>query len=84
GPFFYRTQDAPTYHLGIGSMLVSNCLEVLIFVALRVYLSYRNRKRDAADLAAADSGMSEPPTRKTFLCCDETAFADMTDLQNVK
>ncbi|KAJ3714730.1 MFS general substrate transporter [Lentinula raphanica] len=114
GPFFYRTQDAPTYHLGIGSMLVSNCLEVLIFVALRVYLSYQNRKRDAADLAAADSGAKQGSTTTTGDVNDakdvkdmkdmkdakdseslgglsafrphenETAFADMTDLQNVK
>ncbi|KAJ3833525.1 major facilitator superfamily domain-containing protein [Lentinula raphanica] len=104
GPFFYRTQDAPTYHLGIGSMLVSNCLEVLIFVALRVYLSYQNRKRDAADLAAADSGAKQGSTTTTGDVNDakdakdseslgglsafrphenETAFADMTDLQNV-
>ncbi|KAF9074584.1 major facilitator superfamily domain-containing protein [Rhodocollybia butyracea] len=72
GPFFYRTQDAPTYRLGIGSMLVSNCLEVLIFVALRFYFIHQNRKRDGQAATKTDS------------LSNETAFADLTDLQNVK
>ncbi|KAJ3878188.1 major facilitator superfamily domain-containing protein [Lentinula edodes] len=90
GPFFYRTQDAPTYHLGIGSMLVSNCVEVLIFIVLRFYLIYQNRKRD--NLAAAVSSANQEPTKDSESLGgistvrpheNDTAFADMTDLQNV-
>ncbi|KAF5364832.1 hypothetical protein D9757_011269 [Collybiopsis confluens] len=115
GPFFYRTQDAPEYRLGIGSMLVSNCVEVLIFIVLRFYLIYLNRKRDRAlralpervDTAALrdstlkqstvglagglssntipengdGSGSGRTDTRPNE---NQTAFSDLTDIQNVK
>lgn len=95
-------------------MLVSNCIEVLIFIALRFYLIYQNRKRD--NLAAAVSGEPQEASnqhsyidasvdQRVFEGADQeptkdseslggistvrphendTAFADMTDLQNVK
>ncbi|EEB86639.1 hypothetical protein MPER_16338, partial [Moniliophthora perniciosa FA553] len=77
GPFFYRAQDAPEYRLGIGSMLVSNCIELGIFFVLRMYFQRANRIRDAQ---TKDSSLDDPPNQPTE---NETAFSDLTDLQNV-
>ncbi|KAF5366594.1 hypothetical protein D9758_008955 [Tetrapyrgos nigripes] len=82
GPFFYRAQDAPTYRLGIGNMLVSNCIEVLIFVALRIYFMRANRLRSAKvakDTKALSATETGPVPHE-----NETAFSDLTDWQNVK
>ncbi|CAK5268117.1 unnamed protein product [Mycena citricolor] len=69
-PFFYHSNQAPTYHLGIGSMLVANILELCIFVVLRVILARENRKREQA---AANGKVVEE---------NETTFKDLTDKQN--
>lgn len=71
GPFFYKTYQAPTYELGIWSMVVSHLLEVVIVLVLRTLLSYENRRRDRLQ---AEAGMERN--------LDETAFADMTDREN--
>ncbi|GFZ46001.1 hypothetical protein JCM24511_03735 [Saitozyma sp. JCM 24511] len=69
-PFFYKTDQAPTYRLGIGSMLASNILELLCFVFLRWYLSRENRKKEQlrqnGDVPDINS----------------TTFSDLTDKQN--
>ncbi|KAK7047621.1 hypothetical protein VNI00_006389 [Paramarasmius palmivorus] len=84
GPFFYRAQDAPEYRLGIGSMLVSNCIEVGIFFLLRLYFQRANRRRDAQAKQMKDSGsineIDDPTKQPTE---NETAFADLTDIQNI-
>jgi len=91
GPFFYRTDQAPAYRLGIGSMLVSNCLEVLIFIVLRFYFIHLNRKRacyvtslthststpESAERGGIKSNLDQRPNE------NETTFADITDMQNV-
>ncbi|KIK65264.1 hypothetical protein GYMLUDRAFT_39623 [Collybiopsis luxurians FD-317 M1] len=93
GPFFYRTQDAPEYRLGIGSMLVCNCAEVLVFIALRFFFIYQNRKRDRAvgvGRVGSTANRDDDPTRDAKdstvvgarLDENETAFADLTDVQN--
>ncbi|KAE9401205.1 MFS general substrate transporter [Gymnopus androsaceus JB14] len=89
GPFFYLTDQAPTYRLGIGSMLVSNCIEVLIFIALRFYLIRLNRKRDNATTTPSTSTNLPESAGSTIKLNprhpneNETAFSDMTDIQNV-
>ncbi|KAG7087313.1 hypothetical protein E1B28_013290 [Marasmius oreades] len=82
GPFFYREKDAPGYRLGIGSMLVSNCIEFCIFLVLRLYFMRENRSRsvqtkDTAGDASKTDGKHNLPTP------NETAFSDLTDRQNV-
>ncbi|THU92236.1 MFS general substrate transporter [Dendrothele bispora CBS 962.96] len=85
GCFFYRSQDAPEYRLGIGSMLVCNCIEVLIFVLLRMYFVRANRLRDekAGLQKSGDHQNMSTAEMETRLNENETAFADLTDLQNV-
>ncbi|EIN06852.1 MFS general substrate transporter [Punctularia strigosozonata HHB-11173 SS5] len=87
GPFFYRTQDAPQYRLGIGSILVSNCLTIVVYVILRVFLAQENRKRDrlAASTHTALATQDEKGSRNDALPhINDTAFSDLTDRQNVK
>ncbi|KAK6911067.1 hypothetical protein L486_05319 [Kwoniella mangroviensis CBS 10435] len=69
-PFFYKAEQAPTYKEGIGSMLASNILEALCFLALRIYLKRLNRQRES-------QRQEEAPA------INETAFADLTDKQNL-
>jgi hypothetical protein len=76
GPFFYKTEQAPKYQLGIGSILVANCLEVAIFVAFRLALPWENRKKDRALEALRASGNFNETE-------NDTTFADLTDKQNV-
>ncbi|KAE8347527.1 hypothetical protein BDV24DRAFT_147000 [Aspergillus arachidicola] len=50
-PFFYKTEQAPTYRLGIGSLLVSNCIELLLFFVIRYVFIWENRRIILADCA---------------------------------
>lgn len=73
-PFFYKASQAPTYPLGIASMLATNILELLCFVWLRWYLIRQNKKKDAVR-AQAESGVPH---------VNATTFSDLTDKQNPK
>ncbi|KAF9265011.1 MFS general substrate transporter [Marasmius fiardii PR-910] len=85
GPFFYRGQDAPEYRLGIGSMLVSNCIEFCIFLVLRIYFIRANRLRQTkANEASRTDGLGKDNVSMNVPTANETAFSDLTDLQNPK
>jgi hypothetical protein len=71
-PFFYLTSQAPRYQLGIGSLLVANCIEFLIFLILRFAFIYENKKKEKA---AAEMGYTDE---------NSTAFSDLTDKENPK
>ncbi|KAF2098644.1 MFS general substrate transporter [Rhizodiscina lignyota] len=71
GPFFYKSSQAPTYNLGIWSMIVSHLLQITTALVLRTLLSWENHRRDKAQ---AEAGVQQN--------LDETAFADMTDREN--
>ena len=73
GPFFYKSEQAPGYRLGIGSLLVCNCLEVLLFVVIRYMFIWENRQKTKAREALRDG---------EELSVNATAFADLTDKQN--
>ncbi|KAK7756355.1 hypothetical protein SLS62_001581 [Diatrype stigma] len=75
GPFFYLTEQAPSYSLGIWSMIVSHLLEVVIIVTLWTLLSRENRRRDKLQ-AAMEGGLEGRDL-------DSTAFADLTDRENL-
>lgn len=45
GPFFYKTDQAPAYHLGIGSLLVANCSQLCLCFVLRYCFMWENKKR---------------------------------------
>ncbi|PWY85997.1 MFS allantoate transporter [Aspergillus heteromorphus CBS 117.55] len=72
GPFFYRSDQAPRYTLGIWSMIVSNFIEIALIILLRVVLAWENRRRDA--LQSGD---------RPDLGRDQTAFSNLTDKQNL-
>jgi hypothetical protein len=69
GPFFFKTEQAPRYRLGIGSILVSNCLEIVAILVLRFLYIRANKKKERAR-RELEKGKAKPPT-------DETAFADL-------
>ncbi|KAI1169688.1 putative MFS allantoate transporter [Nemania sp. FL0916] len=75
GPFFYLTSQAPSYELGIWSMIVSHLIEALIITVLWFLLRRENSRRDQLQ-AAAEGGLEGRDL-------DTTAFADMTDRENM-
>ncbi|RAL15950.1 MFS general substrate transporter [Aspergillus homomorphus CBS 101889] len=72
GPFFYKSEQAPRYVLGIWSMIVSNLIEIALVVFLRIMLAWENRRRDAVQQRENDTAWDR----------DQTAFSDLTDKQN--
>lgn len=75
-PFFYKTSQAPTYPLGIGSLLVANCIEFLLFFVFRYAFIQENKKKEKVRQALRDSG------REDELMLNATAFNDLTDGEN--
>lgn len=75
GPFFYVSDQAPEYPLGIWSMIVSHLIEVCLVILLRVLLAYENRKRDRIQ-SQQEGGLEGRDL-------DATAFSDMTDRENL-
>ncbi|KAJ9662694.1 hypothetical protein H2201_005978 [Coniosporium apollinis] len=71
GPFFYKSDQSPTYSLGIWSMIASHLIEVVTVLIFRWMLSRENRRRDKA---MAEKGAVPD--------LDATAFGDMTDWEN--
>ena len=73
-PFFYKTDQAPKYGLGIGSLLVCNCIEFALFFVFRYAFIWENKKkqrlRGGVQVSEAD--------------LNATAFQDLTDKQNPK
>lgn len=74
-PFFYKTNQAPTYHLGIGSLLVANVVELMLFFVFRYCFKYENRRKERVRREMRERGILEEDTNLT-------AFADMTDKEN--
>ncbi|KAI1076082.1 putative MFS allantoate transporter [Whalleya microplaca] len=67
--------QAPYYELGIWSMIVSHLIEACIIVCFWILLSRENRLRDKMQ-AAMEGGLEGRDL-------DSTAFADMTDRENL-
>ncbi|KIW23309.1 uncharacterized protein PV07_11518 [Cladophialophora immunda] len=70
GPFFYKTDQAPEYTLGIWSMIVSHLLEVCVIITFWMLMKYENARRDKIQ------GHQERDL-------DATAFGDLTDRENL-
>ncbi|WOO81915.1 putative transporter [Vanrija pseudolonga] len=77
GPFFYKTNQAPKYSLGIGSLLVANILELLLFFVFRFAFIWENKKKERQRAQYRAEGRALPTVA-------ETAFANMTDKENPK
>ncbi|UOH79687.1 hypothetical protein LQV05_000696 [Cryptococcus neoformans] len=73
GPFFYKSEQAPKYTLGIGSILVCNCLEFLLFFAFRYAFMCENKKKEKLRESRGAA------TEEDF---NATAFSNLTDKQN--
>lgn len=90
GPFFYKNSQAPRYRLGIWSMVVSHLLEVVLILTLRYLLKRENGKRDMIRGLDIRGGISEGEAvtdenveEKRRKELDATAFADLTDRENL-
>lgn len=73
GPFFYKTSQAPTYTLGIWSMVTSHLVEIATILVMRFALQWENRRRDRL------YGLVEDMDRRDV---SATAFGDLTDKEN--
>ncbi|KAL1851990.1 hypothetical protein VTK73DRAFT_9323 [Phialemonium thermophilum] len=73
GPFFYKTDQAPTYTLGIWSMITSHLIEIATIVVMRFALQWENRRRDRLYGPVEDMDQREVMA---------TAFGDLTDKEN--
>ncbi|KAL0257033.1 hypothetical protein SLS55_007843 [Diplodia seriata] len=71
GPFFFKTEQQPTYPLGIWSMIVCHLTEVVLILIFRTLLSRENKRRDRK--------FGEGVTVQDL---DATAFGDLTDWEN--
>lgn len=75
-PFFYLSSQAPTYPMGIGSLLAANIIEFLMFFVFRYAFIKENKKKEKVRQAIRDSGNEEE------LMLNATAFNDLTDGEN--
>ncbi|KAI9647906.1 hypothetical protein NHQ30_004295 [Ciborinia camelliae] len=98
GPFFYKSSQAPKYTLGIWSIIVCHLLEVVLILMLRGLLKRDNRKRDVMQgldvkrrvgegqgqgQGRGDEFTNEDVEERRRRDLDVTAFADMTDRENL-
>lgn len=73
-PFFYKTDQAPSYPLGIGSLLTANCIELALFFVFRYSFKWENKKKEKQRAALRERGQMEE--------LNETAFQNLTDKEN--
>ncbi|KAJ5884382.1 hypothetical protein N7504_011954 [Penicillium tannophilum] len=79
GPFFYKSEQAPVYSLGIWSMILANFVEIALIIVLGLALAWENRRRDRAQGVAP--GDDADYMRQLEL--DRSAFSDLTDKENI-
>lgn len=76
GPFFYKKSQAPSYRLGIGSILVANCLELALFFVFRYAFKWENILKEKHRAMLREAGNEDEDELNT------TAFTDITDKEN--
>jgi hypothetical protein len=81
GPFFYKAEQAPSYHLGIGSLLVANCIELALFFVFRYAFQQENRRKEKHRQRWREEEGEEGP-RAEHVGLNATAFTDLTDKEN--
>ena len=77
-PFFYKSDQAPSYHLGIGSLLVSNCIELALFFVLRYAFKWENRRKERRREALRAQGIVSDDMDGL----NTTAFQNLSDKEN--
>ena len=75
GPFFYKTDQAPGYSLGIWSMIVAHLLEVVVISTFWFLMVKENRRRDKIQ-SAMEGGLEGRDL-------NATAYRDLTDRENL-
>jgi hypothetical protein len=75
-PFFYRTEQAPNYPLGIGSLIVANVIELILFFVFRYSFKRENKRKESRRTEMRASGELE------YINLNDTAFTNMTDKEN--
>ena len=75
GPFFYKTSQAPTYTLGIWSMIVSHLLEVVTISTFWFLMRRENKRRDRIQ-SQQEGGLEGRDLAAT-------AYGDLTDRENM-
>ncbi len=73
GPFFCKTEQAPTYPLGCGAMIFANVAEVAVLGLFVLYSKWENNKRDK-EQGISGGGIGEGVV--------EHSFEDLTDYEN--
>lgn len=73
-PFFYKPSQAPSFSLGIGSLLVANCIQLALLFIFRYSFIWENKKKEKQRAAWTESGRMEDK--------NETAFQNLTDKEN--
>ncbi|KAI1423128.1 major facilitator superfamily domain-containing protein [Xylaria sp. FL1777] len=73
-PFFYKSEQAPSYTLGIGSLLVANFLELALFFVIRYSFMWENKRKEKKREQMQQDGSLET--------LNQTAFKDLTDKEN--
>ncbi|KAK2627007.1 hypothetical protein QTJ16_004182 [Diplocarpon rosae] len=76
-PFFYRTEQAPNYPLGIGSLLLANFIELALFFVLRYCFIWENKKKEERRADLRGRGIQDNDES-----LNATAFTDLTDKEN--
>lgn len=59
GPFFFRSEQAPNYPLGIGAILVCNILEFFTFLAFRFLFIRANKRKEAERAQRKAEGVAD-------------------------
>ncbi|KAI1651138.1 MFS general substrate transporter [Daldinia loculata] len=78
GPFFYKSEQAPSYHLGIGSLLVANVAEFVLFFVFRYAFKWENRRKEKVRAALRETGVITDNAEGL----NATAFQNLTDKEN--
>ncbi len=73
-PFFYKSEQAPSYTLGIGSLLVANFIELALFFVIRYSFIWENKHKEKKREQMRRDGSLET--------VNQTAFKDLTDKEN--
>ncbi|KAH9907076.1 major facilitator superfamily transporter [Xylariomycetidae sp. FL2044] len=76
GPFFFKTEQAPTYDLGVGMMFFCIAVQVLALVGIWILLWLRNRSRRSI---THSDGLAGEEDRQAY----ERGLLDETDKQNL-
>ncbi|KJR81973.1 uncharacterized protein SPSK_03257 [Sporothrix schenckii 1099-18] len=81
-PFFYKADQAPKYALGIGSLLVTNIIELLLFFVFRYSFIYENKRKQRQRAALQTAAENGNEGASTVPGLNETAIGDLTDREN--